>query len=487
MGIVVAATHLELGHRVAIKFLRDEMAANPTIVDRFMREARSVVHLRTEHVCRVFDVGRLDNNAPYMVMEMLDGSDLAHAIAKQPLPLTTAVEYVMQACVALAEAHAAGVIHRDLKPANLFVTRRLDGGPLVKVLDFGIAKALAEIDAHLTHNSAMGSPGYMSPEQLLSARDVDHRTDIWALGVTLYQLLSARLPFPSANMTEIGVRIATDPPDPLDVDPALCAVVFRCLEKAPDARYPDVASLVAALIPFGGPSARTIAAQVGQLSNRSIAVTPLPQVVPATAPTAAGTVGSVGSISQTPAARPSRRGRWVVLSAVLLVGGGIAAIAITSQPQHREPVAIVHDVVPATKGDVVVTPDARVELVTAAAADASSSDRDPWASPVEVHVDVPVERHVDAGVPPPDARPQHPTSPERITDQMKKMSGIVKQQCQVLTSPAMIDRMPPIQIIMCWCQLGDRAHAQATYARLATDDARQQARAQCASAGVKLE
>ncbi|HEX7702249.1 MAG TPA: serine/threonine-protein kinase, partial [Kofleriaceae bacterium] len=233
MGVVFAATHLELGHRVAIKLLRDEMAESPVIVERFLREARAVVGLRTEHVCRVSDVGRLDTGAPYIVMEMLEGVDLQRTVARSPLPLTTAVEYVLQACVALAEAHAAGIIHRDLKPANLFVTRRLDGGPLVKVLDFGIAKALTETGAHLTHQSAMGSPGYMSPEQIQSARDVDVRTDIWALGVTLYQLLSARLPFGGTNITEIAIAVATEPPAPLDVDPRLRVVIWKCLEKQP--------------------------------------------------------------------------------------------------------------------------------------------------------------------------------------------------------------------------------------------------------------
>jgi serine/threonine protein kinase len=229
MGIVVAATHLELGHRVAIKLLRDEMAQSPTLVERFLREARSVVGLRTEHVCKVTDIGRLDTGTPFIVMELLEGVDLQHVVHKQPLPVTTAVEYVLQACVALAEAHAAGIIHRDLKPANLFVTRRLDGGPLVKVLDFGIAKALADTGAHLTHQSAMGSPGYMSPEQIQSARDVDVRTDLWALGVTLYQLLSSRMPFPAASHTEIAIKVATEPPAPLDVDPALRAVIWKCL------------------------------------------------------------------------------------------------------------------------------------------------------------------------------------------------------------------------------------------------------------------
>jgi eukaryotic-like serine/threonine-protein kinase len=246
MGIVASATHLELGNQVAVKFLRDEYAQNPTIVERFIREARAVVTLRTEHVCRVIDVGRLDSGAPYIVMEMLHGADLSQAIAKRPLPVTTAVDYIMQACVALAEAHSHGIVHRDIKPANLFVTRRPDGGPLVKVLDFGIAKAMDNHGPALTHTSGMmGSPGYMSPEQLMSARDVDLRTDIWALGVTLYQLVSGTMPFAAPTITEIAIKVAADTPPPLAVDPGLSRVIFRCLEKAPAARYGSRAATAA--------------------------------------------------------------------------------------------------------------------------------------------------------------------------------------------------------------------------------------------------
>ncbi|MEO8549733.1 MAG: serine/threonine-protein kinase, partial [Kofleriaceae bacterium] len=283
MGVVVAATHTELGHRVAIKLLRDELAHSPVIVERFLREARSVVGLRTEHVCKVTDVGRLDSGAPYIVMELLEGVDLQRSVAKQPLPVTMAVEYVLQACIALAEAHAAGIIHRDLKPANLFVTRRLDGGPLVKVLDFGIAKAMFETGAHLTHQSAMGSPGYMSPEQIQSARDVDVRTDIWALGVTLYQLLSARMPFPGSTTTEIAIKVANDPPAPLEVDPVLRAVVWKCLEKQPGQRHATIGELMTALAPFGGTAARAHVNLAGTLGGFSV-VTPAPMTAPMTVP-----------------------------------------------------------------------------------------------------------------------------------------------------------------------------------------------------------
>ncbi|HEY6033541.1 MAG TPA: serine/threonine-protein kinase [Kofleriaceae bacterium] len=339
MGIVVAATHIELGHRVAIKLLRDEMAQSPAIVERFLREARSVVGLRTEHVCRVSDIGRLDTGAPFIVMELLEGVDLQQAVNKQPLPVTTAVEYVLQACVALAEAHAAGIIHRDLKPANLFVTRRLDGGPLVKVLDFGIAKALADTGANLTHQSAMGSPGYMSPEQIVSARDVDVRTDIWALGVTLYQLLSARLPFPAPSHTEIAIKVATEPPAPLDVDPALRAVIWKCLEKQPADRYANIGELVTALARFGGPAARVHVGLANALGGTGAASAPGPVTAPvAVAAMTQATGGQAITVPPESIEPPvPRRRAWPLLLVstllALVVGGSVAAMVWFRRPQ----------------------------------------------------------------------------------------------------------------------------------------------------------
>jgi len=291
MGVVVAATHLELGQQVALKVLHDELATNPAIVARFLREARAVAQLKTEHVCRVFDVGRQDSGAPYIVMEMLDGTDLTTAALRGGVPMVIAVEYVIQACIALAEAHAAGLVHRDIKPPNLFVVRRPDGGPLVKVLDFGIAKAATAAEAKLTHTtSTMGSPGYMSPEQIRSTRDVDLRTDIWALGVTLYQLLSGRMPFPGTQLAEIAVAVMTAPPAPLDVDPALRGIVMRCLEKEAEKRFATVADLAIALMPFGGPSAPQF---VREITRGAVGGPAAPQapIVPVHAPTAASMVG----------------------------------------------------------------------------------------------------------------------------------------------------------------------------------------------------
>jgi len=371
MGVVVAATHLELGHRVAIKFLRDEMAGNPTIVDRFLREARAVVHLRTEHVCRVTDVGRTADGAPYIVMELLEGVDLQRVVTRQPLPSPLATAYVIQACVALAEAHAAGIIHRDLKPANLFVTRRLDGTPLLKVLDFGIAKAVTETGAHLTHTQgALGSPGYMSPEQLQSARDVDARTDIWSLGVTLYQLLSARLPFTGTTPAEIAVKVATDPPAPLDVEPRLAAVVMRCLDKSPDRRYPDVAALAAELAAFAEPAAAALVPTVQTLAHRPGGYTAPAPVAPAQQATQATT-------APTPA-----RSRWPIalgVLAIVAVGGIAAAVALSDggRPAAPRDAAAVALVPPDAAMPVDAAPglDAAAEL-EAGSADAPDDDGD---------------------------------------------------------------------------------------------------------------
>jgi len=164
MGVVAVATHLQLEQQVALKVVHDALAGDPEIVERFLREARASARLRSEHVCKVSDVGQLETGAPYIVMELLEGSDLSVVIAEGALPVATAADYVVQACVAVAEAHALGIVHRDLKPANLFLTRRLDGTPLIKVLDFGIAKAASASDFKITRTSTvMGSPATCRP------------------------------------------------------------------------------------------------------------------------------------------------------------------------------------------------------------------------------------------------------------------------------------------------------------------------------------
>jgi serine/threonine protein kinase/tetratricopeptide (TPR) repeat protein len=261
MGTVVAARNVQLDQKVAIKVLQDRFASDREAVERLLREARVVAKLRGEHVCRVIDVGELDSGAPFVVMELLKGRDLARIFADGLLPVATAVGHVVQACLGIAEAHAHGIIHRDLKAANLFVTRSLDGAPLVKILDFGVAKSSADVAAALTPSDEMlGTPSYMAPEQLRSTRDVDARADIWALGVILYQAIVGRLPFPATSSAEVVAKIATEPPEPFDAPVALRDAILRCLEKEPSARYGDVAELAAAIAPFGTPATANDAA-----------------------------------------------------------------------------------------------------------------------------------------------------------------------------------------------------------------------------------
>ncbi len=273
MGVVVAATHLHLEQRVAIKFLLPEIAKHPETVARFSREARAAVRIQSEHVGKVLDVGALDTGSPYMVMEFLEGCDLSDLVkSRGPRPWNEAVEYVLQACEAMAEAHKIGIIHRDLKPANLFLTRRPDGSPCVKVLDFGISKVADSPDGQaLTQTAAMmGSPKYMSPEQLKSSRDVDARTDIWALGVILYELLSGEGAFRADTVPQLYVAIIQDPPQPLkrtDVPPGLIAVIMRCLEKEPARRFQNVAELSMALNEFASQTARTSIERISRIQG----------------------------------------------------------------------------------------------------------------------------------------------------------------------------------------------------------------------------
>src|ERR1700722_9361423 len=258
MGVVVAATHLQLGQRVAIKFLLPEGMRNAAALERFSREARAAAQLRSDNVARVIDVAVLENGAPYMVMEFLEGSDLGAVIEQRgALPIAEAVDYVVQACDAIAEAHSLGIVHRDLKPKNLFLTRRRNGMPLVKVLDFGISKVStgAAGEHSLTRtNDVMGSPNYMAPEQLRSARLVDERTDVWALGAILYELLTGHVPFEAETITQLCLMVTQEPQLPIanlrrDVPPELVRIVDRCLSKDPAARFASVNDLVAALAP----------------------------------------------------------------------------------------------------------------------------------------------------------------------------------------------------------------------------------------------
>ncbi len=281
MGVIVSAVHVELGHRVALKFLLKTAVHNEEVVARFAREARAAAMIQNEHATRVLDIGRLPSGQPYMVLELLEGADLGALVSRNgPFSIEDAVTYVLEACEAIAEAHSLGIVHRDLKPDNLFLARRPDGSRSVKVLDFGISKLLIDnvpatgrASPLTTTSAVIGSPMYMSPEQLRATRDADPRSDIWSIGVTLYELIAGEGPFPWQSLPELCAAILKDEPTPLrarvaEVPPELDAILLRCLQKNPAERFADVADLAAALSPFGRPSGITSSHRAMRLLSR---------------------------------------------------------------------------------------------------------------------------------------------------------------------------------------------------------------------------
>jgi serine/threonine-protein kinase len=388
MGFVVAATHIELRELRALKFMRPEALADAESVARFLREARAASRLKGEHVTRVFDVGRLEDGAPYMVMEYLEGSDLAALLKRSgALPSSDVALYLLHACEALAEAHASGIIHRDLKPGNLFLTHDLGGAPCIKVLDFGISKILDEAGVTRSH-TLLGSPFYMSPEQMRSTRDVDARTDIWALGVIGYQLLAGRLPFHGRTVTEIITAVIQTPPEPLSrVAPAvpagLEAVIARCLQKDVSRRYASIAELAAEIAPFapsGGMQSAAISKRA--LEPRSVR----PEMLSTTA-VAAVTHPETGRILTGPVSSDSGARMFLVgMAAATVVGlalavglaigvsrsrdldGGGRAQAGDSPPPPARPV-----VAPVAQLEAAMAPDDGGSALKAPAASPSTS------------------------------------------------------------------------------------------------------------------
>lgn len=386
MGVVVAATHLQLDERVALKFLLPEALVNPEAVERFAREARAAVKIKSEHVARVSDVGTLDNGSPYMVMEYLHGEDLAAWVRRNgAMAVPDAIEFLLQACEAIAEAHALGIVHRDLKPANLFVTRRVDGSPCIKVLDFGISKltvpgAVPEFGMTKT-NTVMGSPLYMSPEQMSSSRNVDSRTDIWALGVILYESLTGRVPFEAETMPQLCGMILQDPPRPLhelrpDLPSALQQAVLRCLEKNREHRFSNVAELAHALAAFGQPAAQRSAERISRVLGAvsSASGSSAPAVIASALP-GARTTGNFGTSAR---AKKSRVPLLVALgSFVVLVGGAVLFLThkTPALDSSREPASATPVAASPSPGKLppAVEPESKVPPASTVAAPASAA------------------------------------------------------------------------------------------------------------------
>ena len=346
MAVVVEATHLGLDERVALKFLRRAALAQPELVARFRREARASVKIKSDHVAKVFDVGDAEDGTPFIVMELLAGTDLSLLLQiRKRLEAEEVADFVIQACEGIAAAHVRGIVHRDIKPENLFLAQGPGARKLIKVLDFGISKAALgasplDLDLASHHTSQiMGSPHYMSPEQLRSTRDVDARADIWSLGVVIFELLTGDTPFTSSEVTSLIAQILHDPHQRLgglraDLPEGLEAVVDRCLAKSPDDRFQDAAELAAALLPFAPKRARASVERIKDIARTrggsaasdadSIPPPPAPTATPTRSPETRNATSQTAIASAVPVAEPSPRRRggvlWLLGAVVLLAG-----------------------------------------------------------------------------------------------------------------------------------------------------------------------
>jgi serine/threonine-protein kinase len=381
MGVVVAARDQVLDRAVAIKFLLPKLAGSETAVQRFVREARAATRVTSEHVVRLLEIDELPSGTPFFVMEYLEGSDLRALLRERgPLSPSLAVDYVLQALQAVAEGHLKGIVHRDIKPGNLFLTSRADGTPLIKVLDFGIAKTLeSDVDEATALTSSddvrLGSPAYMPPEQLQNPRDVDTRSDIWSLGATLYELLCGRPAFEAPGYLELATRILSSPPRPMAeqqvpsaLPKGLEQVLRKCLEKDRNQRYPNAAELAAALAPFGSEDARVSLTRVTGMSTQhalphhvthdsgSVATTLTVASEPGSSPRAAADGRDTSNIGPVTA----RRGRsWVVLTGT--AGAVLLVVALSRQtPAPAEHPSSVPAIQPAMAPLAPVVPTAAV-------------------------------------------------------------------------------------------------------------------------------
>ena len=327
MGVVVAAWHVELERRVALKLVRGELATDEAAMQRLILEARAAAKLTNEHACRVLDVGRLESGAPYLVMEFLEGSDLADVLQQRgSIPVDEAVDWILQACEALAEAHSCGIVHRDLKPENLFLARGA-GAASIKVLDFGISKRLGRPERALTNpGTALGSPQYMAPEQMLAEESVDERVDIWALGAIIYELIGGKAAFEGDSLPAICAKVLEEAPARLgshapNVQPLLETVIHRCLSKDREARFRSIVHLARELAPFGSELAHQSVAKV-------CAFLPLEPWPAGAAPADTGLAGP--ALPKDPASdsalrvllRPARR-RWLAAIPIAVLGSGL--------------------------------------------------------------------------------------------------------------------------------------------------------------------
>lgn len=371
MGTVYEARHEVIGRRFAIKFMHPELAERPEVIARFKREAQAAGALENENIAAVTDFGMAEDGAPYIVMEFLQGEDLAGLLTRVgALPVPRAVYAAIQACRGLEAAHAHGIIHRDLKPENLFVTKRGDGSDLIKVLDFGIAKLRSGGDSGTSTSTGMtlGTPFYMPPEQARGQKDIDQRADIYAVGVILYELLSGQKPHGGDGYNAIMYQILTQAPTRLEtlrpnLPQGLAHIVHKAMAFEPNERFQRAAELVSALAPFAGRAITPVDSGERPASRATSLATDLqtaltPPDVQATAYSPAATSNASGpSVTPVPqASKSSKRTLFWVLTGVALLAGGAAA-KFLQKPEVPEQV-LVHSAEPIAKkkADPVVSP-----------------------------------------------------------------------------------------------------------------------------------
>jgi serine/threonine protein kinase len=460
MAEVYAAHHEILHQTVALKVLLPAVAAIPGAATRFLNEARSAARIRSEHVASVMDVGMREDGSAYIVLEYLDGEELQKLIDRRgPLPPAEAVDYVLQALEAIAHAHAIGIVHRDLKPSNIFLARAAGGVTVVKVFDFGISKApksSESVDESSTASQViLGTPTYMAPEQARSAKDVDARADIWAVGVILYRLMTGTLPFDADTIADMLAAILVQPHRPMrlfhpELSIELDAIVSKCLAKNRNDRYRSVSELAAALSSHatagGRMSVERISRTLGVVtpspafeSNKTQEL-PAPNLPPVATPVGAVTKpegktdpgwmeASVAKPPQGPAPAAKRRlwgagisvGALVVVVSVVVLrisGGGAPATTdhrITEEPAapHTVVAAAVPSIAPAPQAaPVPAAPTAVVDAGAPLSAASSPVAPSPVSPSSAVSRAVPAERAKDRGhaAPRPSSSPAAPSA-----------------------------------------------------------------------------
>ena len=434
MGVVVKATQTQLGRTVAIKFLKPEAIEKPAVVERFDREARALGRLTSDHVTHVIDVDKLDDGSPFIVMEYLDGEDLATVVEREgPLPVSVAVGYVLEACEAIAAAHAMRIVHRDLKPSNLFLARRPGQKPIVKVLDFGISKVMDEEVSLTKTSSGLGSALYMAPEQMRNAKGCDERADLWALGIILYEFLTGVPPYDGESVHEVVANVLEQNRVKLSdrlpsVPPELDALVEECLVLDPKKRIASVAHVAERIAPFGPPgsaeSVDRVRALLGVLPSETH-VSP----GPATQRSSQRDVDAIATAKTEEhlgvpmsAARPlSGSGRLALAGALVFLGiAGVAValglrrpVAVAGSPELTSATSVV-----ATAPPSVTSAQASAAPTPSAAAPSASIESPPVvASAPPKKIDKPAQVAVAASTspqpgsaPPPTSRPTAPAT-----------------------------------------------------------------------------